>query len=162
MTKKKTTPKIAARYVRPIETSANVIAMSIPNRPTIEPKYVVPNLAIEPRPEPKYVTLSEDERARMNAKIAAGRMPPHVAEAMTVMANEIAREEHEDHFESRRGLGHMTAGRGLPAGFFLYDNNPYGDDPVRPFRCCGHPTWARARRADRVHGNARVHPCCAR
>lgn len=70
--------------------------------------------------------------------VSAGRrnaLQPHEQEAALTMATDLAREMHEENFQSRRGIGAVKLGR--KSGFYIYDNNPYGDDPARPFDAPG-------------------------
>lgn len=55
------------------------------------------------------------------------QMQRHLAD-MQALAQDIAREMHEEHFDSHRGSG-VVEGQGL---LYLYDNHPYADDSQRP------------------------------
>jgi len=47
------------------------------------------------------------------------------------LAASIAEEAHEENFSSRRGTGLIAAANDKTVGFYLYDNNPYANDPER-------------------------------
>ena len=72
----------------------------------------------------------------MKRKRAANVTFPE-ALALHALAKDIAREACEDNFRSRRGSGVLEPRRGRMAGFYLYDNNPYDDDLVRPLDADG-------------------------
>jgi hypothetical protein len=50
--------------------------------------------------------------------------------SLAATAADIARDMHENDFPSRRGIGPFEVG-GRVVGFYLYDNNPFANDPER-------------------------------
>jgi hypothetical protein len=54
-------------------------------------------------------------------------MTSKIENAVLSLASDIAKEMHEEHFDSRRGVG-VVDGESL---LYFYDNNPYADDAGR-------------------------------
>lgn len=123
------TPTLVTRFVRAAETNADVTITTpkIRSWPKIMPRTITPKMGSRLKIMLRVVDVPDDVRERNTCRLTANE-----AAALNALAQDIAQEMNEDNFSSRRGAQSLEPHRGRMAGFYLYDNNPYGDDPIRP------------------------------